>query len=756
MICLIAALPSLAAPADTSALTEIVVTANKLGNQRVLDLPESIQAISGDALQSAGVSQFMDVAGQIPGLAVQDLGPGDRKYVIRGIYSAGASTTGIYYGEASISGSNASDGGGFQSDVRLYDLDHVEVLRGPQGTLYGASSMSGTIRFIPKAPDLNEASGYLSVEGSGTVHGGANDNVNGMANLPLIDGKLALRLVGWQVNDSGFINQYRVGTIPEIRGINNDDVTGGRATLRWQVADDLWIDLNYTGQTETSDGSPRYTPAGITAWGGAAGSPPASSASLGIPPAQGCDLCNTDVTRSPWRDDLKIFGVTASYKTGVGTLTGTTNQFNRKLLFNFDSTPILVSFGVPVPAETMEPTTRDVNSSEIRFASDLDSPVNFVVGTYREHEVYDQAVHVVTTDALGQPDGPFSTANSDDALNFPLTGHTFFGSTDHRVTTSYAGFGEATWKATPALTVIAGLRYFTESLEGFQVQTHPFGGFPAGPTLVPVDDPSQKFNKLTYKANVSYKFDEAVLLYATVSTGFRSGGLNPRQEPFEPIPASFSPDSLTNYELGAKGRLFDGLLDYQTDVYVIDWKNIQVGETTADNAFPFIGNAGQAKVKGVEFEFTLHPIEHLTASLAGSYQDAYLTQGATPEQKLVNPTLGLTGETIPNVPKVQLNLGLNYTHPLTARWNGMAATDISYRDKIDSYFESNTFNIPLASYTLVNLRMGVSDNLWSVTAFVRNLADKRAEVSVINTSQDPYGLLTVRPRTVGVTVNRKF
>src|ERR1700722_6185749 len=103
MICLIAALPSLAAPADTSALTEIVVTANKLGNQRVLDLPESIQAISGDALQSAGVSQFMDIAGQIPGLAVQDLGPGDRKYVIRGIYSAGASTTGIYYGEASIS-----------------------------------------------------------------------------------------------------------------------------------------------------------------------------------------------------------------------------------------------------------------------------------------------------------------------------------------------------------------------------------------------------------------------------------------------------------------------------------------------------------------------------------------------------------------------------------------------------------------------------------------------------------------------------
>jgi outer membrane receptor protein involved in Fe transport len=756
MICVLAGMTALAAPADTTSLTEVVVTANKLSNQKVLDIPTSIQAISGDALQKAGVSEFMDIAGQIPGLAVQDLGPGDRKYVIRGIYSSGASTTGIYYGEASISGSNASDGGGFQSDVRLYDLDHVEVLRGPQGTLYGASSMSGTIRFIPKAPVLNAASGYLSVEGSSTIHGGANYNVNGMANLPIIDGSLALRLVGWQIKDSGFINQYRVGTVPEIRGINNEDVTGARATLRWQATDNLTIDLNYTGQTETSDGSPRYTPAGITAWPGTA-VPSAGPASLGIPLVQGCDLCNTDVTRSPWRDDLKIFGLTASYKTAIGTLTGTTNQFNRKILYSFDSTPILVSFGVPVPAETREPTTRNVNSSEIRFASDLDSPVNFVIGGYREHEVYDQAVNVVTTDALGQVNGPFSTETSDDALDFPLTGHTFFGTTDHRETTSYAAFGEATWKVTPALSLIGGLRYFTETLNGVQEQTHPFGGFPPGiPTLVPVPDPSQKFNKLTYKANLSYKFSDAALIYATVSTGFRSGGLNPLQEPFEPIPSSFEPDTLTNYEIGGKGRLFDGMLEYQTNVYLIKWNNIQVGEVTSDNAFPYIGNAGQAKVKGVEFELTLRPIEYLTASLAGSYQDAYLTEGADATAKAINPTLGVTGETIPNVPKVQFNLTLNYTRPITGRWNGIVATDISYRDKIDSYFASNSFNLPLPSYTLVNLRFGVADNLWSVTAFARNIGDKRAQVSVINTTQDPYGLLTVRPRTVGVTINRKF
>lgn len=188
-----------AAGATDSSLNEIVVTANKLNAQKVLDIPVSIQAISGDALQAAGASGIMSIAGDIPGLSIQDLGPGDKKYVIRGINSTGDSTTGVYYGEAVISGSNSDDGGGFESDIRLYDMDRIEVLRGPQGTLYGASSMSGTIRYIPKAPDLNTVGGYITVEGSETAQASGNYNFNGALNLPIIDGVLALRLVGWKL-----------------------------------------------------------------------------------------------------------------------------------------------------------------------------------------------------------------------------------------------------------------------------------------------------------------------------------------------------------------------------------------------------------------------------------------------------------------------------------------------------------------------------------------------------------------------------
>ncbi len=755
--------------ADTSGIEEIVVTANKLNSQKVLDLPLSIQAISGDTLQAGNISGIMDVAGQIPGLSIQDLGPGDKKYVIRGINSTGDATTGVYYGEAVISGSNADDGGGFEPDIRLYDMDHIEVLRGPQGTLYGASSMSGTIRFIPKSPDLNNLGGYLTMEGSQTEHASGNYNFNGAVNLPIIDGVLALRLVGWKLYDSGYINQIRVGegvtglvnmgtaTNPNyqstpipgvgfVKGVNDDEVGGGRASIRFQPTDNLTIDANYTSQTETSGGSSRYTPAGVAAFNGGP-----------ITPVQGCDLCNTDVTLSPWSDNIKIFGLTVAYKTALGMVTGTTNQFNRTTDFTFDSTPVLVSFNVPVPAETLEPRTRKVNSSEIRFASDLPSPVNFVAGVYREHESQNLAVQVITTGANGLVTGPFSTLTSADALDFPGVGNTFFGRTDTREDTQYAGFGEATWKITDAWTAVAGIRYFTETLNGVQTQTHPFGGFPGAPNLVPIVDPQETFNKVTWKANLSYKFSEQLLGYGTVSTGFRSGGLNAVSEPFEPIPSAYSPDSLTNFEVGAKGRLFDGMFDYQADVYFIKWDNIQVQETTADGAFVYQGNAGTAHSKGVEFEFTAHPIQYFSVSFAGSYQDTYLTQGATAAQYALNPTLGRTGDAIPNVPKFQLNLGLNYTAPLTGSWQGVAAADVTYRDAENAYFASNAqYNIGLAPYTLLNLRLGVINGPWTANLFARNLTDKRAEVSAINSSQDPDALLTVRPRTVGINLTRKF
>lgn len=750
---MVTAMPSLAqvsAPAESDVESgEIVITADKRSSTTVLAAPTSIQAISGDALQAQGVAGFADVAGQIPGLVLQDLGPGDRKYIIRGISSTGQSTTGVYYDEAVISGSNANDGGGFQTDIRLYDLDHVEVLRGPQGTLYGAGSMSGTVRFITNKPDLNDFGGYITGEMSDTSEGAENYGVNGALNLPIVEDVAALRLVGWGIADSGFIDQVRVGaTLPNelgyLENINNEDVLGGRASLRVRPNNALTVDLSYTRQHSESDGSSRYTPEGVTAFD----FPPS-------PIIEGCDLCNTDISRSPRTDDAEVYSLTASYDTSFGTFTATTNQFNRDFEYNIDQSAILATFSVFIPAEVFETVAREVNSSEIRFASDFDSPVNFVAGLYRQHEISNLDIAMLTTNGDGVPTGSFSRDDAQDALLNPGVGSTIFGRRDDRESTQYAAFGEATWEVTPRLELSAGVRYFEEEMDGVQETTHAFGG---GPTDPPIQDETQSNEKVTGKLNLAYRFSEDLLFYATVAQGFRSGGLNSRNSIFEVIPPSFGPDSLIDYEAGIKGRLFDGRLEYQVNAFFIDWTDIQVQQVTQIGSLHYTGNAGNAESKGIEFEFVARPTDELTINFAGSVQDAYLTEGATPDQYAANSTLGLTDDQMPDVAPFQFALGLNYTTPLYASsdWTGTLAADISYQGERNAYFEASPFNLALDSYTLLNLRASVSNDVWTATLFARNATDERAQVSAINSNQDPHALTTVRPRTIGIAITRDF
>jgi iron complex outermembrane receptor protein len=727
---------------DPSSVSEVVVTANKRGAQAVLDVPGAIQAITGASIQRSGAMTLGDIATKIPGLQLQDLGPGDKKYVIRGINSTGDSTTGVYYDEAVISGSNANDGGGREADIRLFDLDRIEVLRGPQGTLYGASSESGTIRFITKKPNLSGVDGYLAGETSRTDHGGANYDANGALNLPIVDGVLAARVVGWTINDSGYIDQVRLAS-GRLKDVNNDRTQGGRLTVLYAPTDKLKITASVTDQSTDSDGSSRYTPPGAISY-----------SAPGYPAVAGGDLINTDLTRSPWHEHLNVYSLTGEYTFAQGTLTATANQFDRNIDYSFDSTPILFSFGVLTPAETLEPQSRRVTSSEIRYASNFSGPLNFVAGVYGQREESDLIVQVIRTNAAGLPAGPFSPLNADDALIHPTTGNTFFGRLDHRRTTEYAGFGELTWEATDKLTLIGGFRYFYESLDGLQLTTHPFGGFGSAPAGSQANH--EVFRKPTFKLTAKYKFDPDLMAYATVSQGFRGGGLNPANLPFASgIPLGFSPDSLLNYEVGAKGKLFNGMVAYDLAAYWIDWKDIQVSEVDATGAFPFTSNAGAARVRGLEGEVEFRPVEHLSLNLSGSYQDAVLTQNQPPIPG--NPNIGRSGDRIPNVPKLQGNLTIEYDHPLTGDLNGTLAADIGYRGSTNTQLNTaSPFNVRLAAYTLVNLRASITNDAWTATLFARNATDERAQVDAISSTQDPLARITVRPRTVGVSLTRRF
>jgi len=254
-----------AKPAASDTVEDIIVTASKRGDESIRDVPITVQALTGETLTKSGITQFSQYATRIPGLAFQDLGPGDKKYVLRGVNSTGAATVGSYYDEAVISANNGNDGGGRNVDFKLYDIQRIEVLKGPQGTLYGASSESGTIRIITNKPDTHEFSGYIAGNVSGTEKGGANYNVNGALNLPIANDKLALRVVGWYVNDSGFIDQPRIPA-GRVANVNTDETSGGRAQLRYTPTSELSITASATYQKQHSDGSSRYTPPGVAAF----------------------------------------------------------------------------------------------------------------------------------------------------------------------------------------------------------------------------------------------------------------------------------------------------------------------------------------------------------------------------------------------------------------------------------------------------------------------------------------------------------
>jgi iron complex outermembrane recepter protein len=749
----VASLTAAAAENSADVLSEVVVTADKRGEQSIQSIPTTIQAISGDTLERKGAVEFSEFSGQIAGLTYADLGPGDKKYVIRGITSTGPATVGVYYDEAVITGSNSNDGGGRQPDVRLFDLDRVEVLKGPQGTLYGASSMSGTIRYITKKPVLDKLEGYVQAEGSNTSAGGGNYNFNGAINLPIVSGTLAARLVGWSVQNSGFIDDIRIPSGP-LDNANWEKTEGGRALLRWAPVDQLDVVASATVQTLKTGGSSRYTPAGVLSFGDSPDTP-----APGFPRVAGGDLKNTDLTLSPWDENMQIFGLTATYTMPTGVLTATGNYFNRRVDFNFDSSPILFFFGVPIPGITQEPQNRRIVSSEVRYASKLDFPVNFVVGGFSQREHNDFTVHVGRSNLFGLPRGPFSGLNSDDALMNP-DGNTFFGRYDNNIIKQYAAFGEVTWTVTDRLTALLGVRYFHSSQESFQATTHPFGGFTGSP--VGEQTNSAAGNKTTFKANVSYKTDFA-LIYATVSEGFRVGGTNQANLPFaSDIPRTYDPDQLRNYEVGVKSDFWDKRVRLNAAAYALRWSNIQISTVDPTGAFPFITNGGTASVDGFELESQLLLVPGLELDLTGTFENARLTQNQpntcfNPDGTPCNPNTAFNGDRLQEVPKFLADAALSYSVPVSAAVTANFRADVQYRDATNSQTHTaSTFNVPLAPYTLLNLRAGVDWNDWNATVFVKNATDKRAQVDAIRSDQDPLGYITVRPRTVGVTITRRF
>lgn len=718
-------------------IEEVVVTATKRGAASAQDVPIAISAFDASRLEDMGVTQFDQWAGQVPGLNFEDWGPGDKDFVIRGINSPTGATVGVYFDEAVITGRFLENGGGRQVDFKLHDIERVEVLKGPQGTLYGANSMSGTIRIITEKPNLETIDAFLETELSDTDNADNNNYaVNGMLNIPLVENKAALRVVGWKHDDAGYIDNIRYNK----KGVNDADIEGARAILKIQASDNFSL----TGMVQTQDvmldNDSRITPSGVVSVGAA--NPLFGPA---MPTLMGGDNISTEYVRTPWDEEARIYSLTAEWDLDHGSLTATTNLFTRDIDYIYDSTPILIFFNAPVVAITNQIQEREVHSTEIRYASSFDGAFNFVVGLLYQEDDIDFDLQVLTADANGNPIGTFSQLDADDA--FIGSGSTIFGRTLSVESENRAVFGEVNYQLSETLNLTLGARYFESESESASANTHPFFGFQGNP--IEFQNRSTEDNKATFKANLTYEPNEDLLFYGNIAQGFRPGGTNAVILPINVVlPEGFDSDELISYEIGTKTTWLEKRLQLNASLYYTDWEDIQTGN--AVQSFSFTDNLGEATVMGMEVDLRYRPNENWEFSIGGSWIDTELDSD---EPSTVGDNPGQAGDEFPNVPNFTGFVATSYNWQVTDAVEGRVNLDYNYRGSSATEFNSaSPFYNKLDAYGVANLNFGIKTENWHVSLFVRNLFDEDEAIDILDDDQEQKAALILRPRTIGLKI----
>lgn len=717
---------------------EIVVTALKR-DTRLQDTPISISAVGGQTIANAGVQSIADLGASVPSLHFVDGGPSNRRVIIRGIQAAGEPTVGVYYDETPVTGvvGAGNDAGGSTPELRLFDVDRVEVLRGPQGTLYGSGSMGGTLRVIYKKP-TDKWEGGFDGSMSSTHYGGINMETNGMINIPVVSDKIDIRATGFYKRNDGYIDN----TWLNVKNINDQESYGGRILVRIKPTSKLTIDGAAYLNRSNSDTSSWFLESG---------------------------QYRTDSrTRLPVRDKVDLYSGTATWDLGPVTATAIVSYMERSLSSQSDTSRYIAQYanmagynrfcatacsdenGAPIksyaayldyilpqttsslfPQQTMNALT-----SEFRLNSSGSGPVHWTVGGFYSRRATDVDNPQVNVDPTsGQ-------------IIYPLQIDTerFI----HDVLKQVAAFVDVSWDITPRLNLTGGMRYFSydKNVQGYT--TVP--SFLVGARVTPLTTVSSSEDGEVFKANLSYKITRDVMFYFEAAQGFRPGGVNQVLGLAESL-TPYESDKLWDYEAGFKTTWFNRRLTFNADVFRLDWTNIQVSGRTPNGAFSFITNAGAARVQGVEIETSLRPITGLSLSGNVSYLTAALTENQSNSQVQAP---GLKGDRIPYVPEITAGGSAEYNWALTSRLNGLARVDYTYAgDSYSDFRPTATYTRYVPSYGLVNLRAGIegsADKKWGLYLFVTNVLDK---VAILRASSSAIGVgltsvTTAPPRTIGV------
>jgi iron complex outermembrane receptor protein len=684
------------APGPQSAVAEVIITATKR-SAPLQKVPIAVSALTGATLTKMGASDFADVAGAVPGLSFENDRAGENRTYIRGIteVAGGAPSVGVYVDDIPVTTFS-----GEQINLKTFDLQRVEVLRGPQGTLYGEGSEGGTIRIVTNKPDATAFGGEVYALGSSTDRGGFNDEVDGALNVPLVKDKLALRATALWSDYDGWITNPVIGRDHYNK---NTDFTG-RATLRFTPDANTTIDASYMHQD-------------------------ARSAGLSDGDANYRDYAGTP---EPRNDVFDIYSLTASHNFGFATLTSATGYFTRDSLSHNDFTSIapLLSFffGAPIDtADIVRPNKQKITTEELRLVSNGAGPLAWTLGAFYKHDNLD-----ISNDTQTQPALPV----------------TLFTLDVNDTSDQYAVFGEADYALTSSLHLIGGLRYFdqtrdtTSAVDGLLPLILAGAGFNG-------QHQSASNSQITPKVTLNYNVSDDALVYATYSAGFRAGDINPYAFLFPGAPNSFGPEQLTNYEIGAKTSWLDRRLVLNADIFRIDWRHVIINSAAPNALFGYAVNGGDAHSQGAEIEVTAVPFAGLTLTFSGAYTEAMIDKVSTAGAGV----LAAPGATLPFAPKYKLFGSAEYDFPVFAGdWQGRVRGDVSYVGANYSAV-SDAASTVNAAYTTVNLRAGVSRDRLDLMLFANNVGNVRGELVSLDANNEST---LIRPRTVGVSIDKHF
>lgn len=737
--------------ADDTEIETIFVTAAKRV-QNIQDVPSAVTSIGGEALTRLGATDISDFVGRAPGLDFQRTDRSSNRLSIRGLTSLTSNVSefpmvGSYVDDVPISETNIPD-------IGLIDLERIEVLRGPQGTLYGEGSMGGTVKFITKKPDLQNIEGFASAEASTTRLGGESFNLSGALNLPIAEDVAALRLVGFYEDDGGFVDNAGTG----VTNADAFDRYGMRASLRVAPTEDLTIDL--TGMYQEYDGGippmvfpnevPGLTPPNLMEFG----------EDVGIRVAPTFN-----------NDEVFIVNGVINYDFGFATLTSSTSYYDRNIDGGLDEnttariveqslTPLttflgLGPFTLTNGVQTAFERGNETFAQEVRLASNGDTRLRYTVGAYyRTRDVFftndTRAVDVIAlNDNVLVPNGLSGNPNYAGELQIASA------AVDYR---QFAVFGEAAYEVIEDLDLIVGLRYFDERVQGNQsiTATAQVGPGPEFLTLVSSNFPEIELNEndLLWKFGASYEATDDILIYAQAAQGFRPGGVNARANPTPGAdsPVTFGADDVTSYEIGVKTVWLDRRLTVNVAAYLSDLDNAQFSDPR-DPVFPVVRNSGGTTTKGIEIELTAYPTDTLQFGLNASFLSAEFSEDALPVNGLDgNPTfLVLDGQAVPIARDVTITAFGEWTTELTDTLDLLAYGDISYADGAEVSTSRADTGAPgtfytLDDYVLMNAQIGVVSDQFSVTLFVDNLTDEFAEFGGSISS----GISRNKPRTFGL------